>query len=114
MSRVKRGVVSHRKHKKVFRLTKGFQFGRGKNIKQAKEALLHSGQYAFAGRKQRKRDMRKLWIIQLSAALSSEDLSYSQFIHQLQEKNILLDRKILAEIAVKDSDTFQKILAELK
>lgn len=114
MSRVKRGLVSHRRHKKVLNLAKGYQFGRGKNIRQAKEAVLHAGQYAFAGRKQRRRDFRKLWITQVNNALSSQDISYSQFINKLKEKNILLDRKILAELAVKDNDTFKKIVSEVK
>lgn len=112
MARVKRGVTSHKKHKKILKLTKGYKFGRSKLIKQAKEASLHAGQYAFAGRKQRKRDMRKLWIIQMNAALEQEGLSYSKFISQLKAKNILLNRKILAEIAINDPLTFKKIAAE--
>lgn len=114
MSRVKRGLASHKKHKKIFALTKGFQFGRSKNIKQAKEALLHSGQYAFAGRKQRRRDMRKLWITQLNNALDQEGISYSKFLADLKTKNILLNRKMLAEIVINDQETFNKILAEVK
>ncbi|MCL5409965.1 MAG: 50S ribosomal protein L20 [Patescibacteria group bacterium] len=114
MPRVKRGVTSHQKHNKIFKSTKGFQGGRSKLIKQAKEASLHAGQYAFAGRKQRRRNMRKLWITQLGNALTTENISYSQFIHQLKIKNILLDRKILAELAVKDPQIFKQIVAETK
>lgn len=112
MSRVKRGVASHKKHKKLLRLTKGHKGGRSKLIKQARESLLHAGQYAYVGRKQRKRDMRKLWIIQLNAALEQEGLSYSKFMFQLKSKNILLNRKILAELAIKDINTFKQIISQ--
>lgn len=113
MSRIKRGVTSHKKHKKILRLTKGHKFGRSKLIKQAKESLLHSGSYAFAGRKQRKRDMRKLWITQINIALKNEGLSYSKFVAGLKSKNINLDRKILAHLAVKDSDVFNQIISQV-
>lgn len=112
MSRVKRGVVAHRKHKKLLNLAKGYQGHHSKLIKQVKESVLHAGQYAFAGRKQRRRDMRSLWITQMGIALKNEGVSYSKFIAALKAKNILLDRKILSEIAVKDIDTFKKIVSE--
>lgn len=112
MARVKRGVTSHKKHKKLHQLTKGYQGGRSKLIRQAKEASLHAGQYAFAGRKQRRRDLRKLWIIQMNAALKNEGLSYSKFINILKTKNILLNRKMLAEVAVHDLETFKKVISE--
>ncbi|MBI2337683.1 50S ribosomal protein L20 [Candidatus Daviesbacteria bacterium] len=114
MARVKRGVVTHRKHKKVLELTKGHRGGRSKLIKEAKSSLLHAGQYAFAGRKLRKRNMRRLWIIQLGNAVRNEGLSYSKFIAGLRSKKINLDRKILAELAVHNSDDFKKIIAEVK
>ena len=114
MARVKRGVTSHRRHKKLHKLTKGYRGGRGKLVREAKSALLHAGEYAFAGRKRRKRDMRKLWIIQLNAAVRQEGLSYSKFIHGLQMKNIKLDRKILADLAVNHPDDFKKVVAEVK
>lgn len=112
MARVKRGVASHKKHKKLLRLVKGHKGGRSKLIKQARESLLHAGQYAYVGRKQRKRDIRKLWIIQLNAALEQEGLSYSRFMFQLKSKNILLNRKILAELAIKDINTFKQIISQ--
>lgn len=114
MSRVKRGTVSHRKHKKVLELTKGHRGGRSKNIKEAKSSLLHAGAYAFAGRKLRKRDMRALWIVQLGNAVRNEGLSYSKFIAGLKSKNINLDRKILAELAVHHLDDFKKIVAQIR
>lgn len=112
MARVKRGTVTHRKHKKILSLTKGHRGGRSKLIKEATSSLLHAGSYAFAGRKQRKRDMRKLWITQMGIALKNEGLSYSKFISSLKSKNIMLDRKILADLAVNHPDDFKKIIAE--
>ena len=114
MARVKRGVTSHAKHKKVLKLTSGHIGGRSTLIRRAKESLLHSGQYAYEGRKQRKRDMRKLWIIQLGNAVRNEGLSYSKFIASLKAKNINLDRKILADLAVNHPSDFKKILTEVK
>lgn len=112
MSRVKRGPTAHRKHRKVLSLTKGHRGGRSKLIKQARESLLHAGQYAFAGRRQRRRDLRRLWITQLNAALEGEGVSYSKFIAALKDKKILLDRKILAEMAVKDAKTFKEVVSQ--
>lgn len=111
MARIKRGVASHAKHKKIFKLTKGHVGGRSKLIKQAKEAAMHAGRYAFAGRKQRKREMRKLWIVQLGNAVRAEGLNYSGFMNSLKVKNIQLDRKVLAEIAVNHPEDFKKIVA---
>lgn len=112
MARIKRGITSHKKHKKLLRLVKGHKGGRSKLIRQARQSLLHAGAYAYAGRKQRKRDMRRLWIIQVNAALKAEGLSYAKFISALKQKNILLDRKILAELAINDRDTFQQIVTQ--
>ncbi|MBI2020553.1 50S ribosomal protein L20 [Candidatus Daviesbacteria bacterium] len=112
MARVKRGVTSHRRHKKILSLTKGHRDGRSKKIREAKSSLLHAGQYAFAGRKLRKRDMRRLWILQLGNAIRAEGLSYSKFMASLKAKNINLDRKILADLAVNHPEDFKKIVAE--
>lgn len=114
MARVKRGVTSHAKHKKLHELTKGYRGGRSNLVREAKSALLHAGEYAFAGRKLRKRDMRKLWITQLGNAVRNEGLSYSKFINQLKVKEIKLDRKILADLAVNHPDDFKKIVEEVK
>ncbi len=112
MPRVKRGLVSHRRHVKLHELTKGFQGGRSKLIREGKSALLHAGQYAFAGRKQRQRDMRKLWITQMGIALKNEGLSYSKFMATLKAKNIQLNRKMLAELAAHDLPAFKKVISE--
>lgn len=113
MARVKRGVVAHRKHKKVLALTKGHRGGRSKLIREAKSSLLHAGEYAFAGRKLRKRDMRRLWIVQLGNAVRAEGLSYSKFIAGMKKKNINLDRKVLADLAVNHREEFKKIISEV-
>lgn len=112
MARVKRGVTSHKRHKKLLKLTRGHRGGRSTLIKQARESLLHAGQYAFAGRRQRRRDLRRLWIIQLGNALRNEGLSYSKFIASVKAKNINLDRKILADLAVNHPEDFKKIVAK--
>ncbi|MDO8618991.1 MAG: 50S ribosomal protein L20 [Candidatus Daviesbacteria bacterium] len=114
MARVKRGVTSHAKHKKVLELTKGHRGGRSKKIKEAKSSLLHAGSYAYKGRKERKRQMRRLWIIQLGNAVRAEGLSYSTFIAALKTQKIMLDRKVLAEIAVNHLEDFKKIITEVK
>ena len=116
MSRTKTGVTRRKRHKKVLNLTKGFRGTNNRLYKRAKEALLHSGQYAYIGRKLRKRDMRKLWIIRVNAAIKqvSESLNYSRFIKGLKTAKIELNRKMLSEIAVKDFDTFKEILAKVQ
>ncbi len=114
MARVKRGVTSHRRHKKLHELTKGYRGGRSKLVREAKSASLHAGAYAFAGRKNRKRDMRRLWITQLSAAVKMEGLNYSRFISGLKTKEIKLDRKILADLAINNPQTFKEIVSAVK
>lgn len=114
MARVKRGVTSHKRHKKLLDLTKGHRGGRSTLVKRAKESALHAGQYAYAGRRQRRRDMRRLWITQLGNTLKAEGISYSKFIAALKVKNIGLDRKILAELAVNYPSDFKKVLSQVK
>ena len=113
--RVKTGFTRRRHHKKVLARVSGSRLSRGKHFKAAHEADLHAGQYAFHGRKRRKRDLRRLWIIRLNAAvrLYGNDLKYSQFIKILKDKKVALDRKILAHLAVTDPDTFKAILDKL-
>ena len=112
--RVKRGVTSHAKHKKIFRANKGYRMTKRRLIKVAKEAYLHAGEYAYMGRKLRKRDFRNLWIKRISEASKLRDLSYSSFIHKLKEAHIELDRKTLANLVVEDPDVFDAILDEVK
>lgn len=114
MVRVKGGMTTRRRHKKVLKLAKGYWMTRHKQFKKAKEAVLHAGEYAFAGRKLKKRNFRTLWIIRLNAALRHMGLTYSQFINQLKTKKIILDRKILAQIAVEYPTVFKKIVEKVK
>lgn len=114
MTRVKGGLTTRRKHKKVLIMAKGFRMTRHKQIKKAKEALLHAGEYAFQGRKMKKREFRKLWIIRLNASLRSMGLKYSQFIRSLNANKIELDRKILSEIATNHPSVFEKVVEKVK
>lgn len=112
MSRAK--SPRRQRHKKVLKLAKGYRQSRRKRYKTAREAVLHAGQYAYAGRKQRKRQFRTLWIQRLNAAVREEGLTYSTFIHALKDKNINLNRKILADMAINDPESFSKIVERIK
>ncbi|RPD37406.1 50S ribosomal protein L20 [Candidatus Liberibacter solanacearum] len=110
MTRVKRGVVSNAKHKKVLKLAKGF-YGRRKNtIRTAKAAVDRSRQYAYRDRRVKKRDFRSLWIQRINAAVRLYDLNYSQFIDGLQKAGITLDRRTLSELAIEKPGSFEKIV----
>lgn len=111
--RVKTGTVRHRKHKKILKLAKGYRMARHKRYKVAKESVLHAGEYAFAGRKLRKRDFRALWIIRINAALTPFNLSYSRFAALLKKSNIGLNRKILAELALVEPKVFAQIVKKV-
>ena len=114
--RVKTGYTRHRRHKKVLRLTRGMRMTKGRLYKVSKEALLHAGQYAYIGRKRRKRDFRRLWIQRINAGLKTyaENIKYSVFIKMLKDAKIELDRKILADLAVKDPEAFKAVAAVAK
>lgn len=114
MSRVKTGIVTKRRHKKVLKLAKGFWMTRHKQFRKAKEAVLHAGEYAFAGRKMKKREFRKLWIIRLNAAVRQFGITYNAFIHQLKQKKVGLDRKILSRIAVEYPKAFEQLVQKVK
>ena len=114
MPRVKGGPRARQKHKKVLKLAKGYRGSRSKLYKRANEAVIRAGEHAFAGRKKRKRDIRRLWIIRINAALNPHDMSYNKFIQGLKLANISLDRKILAELAVKDPKAFEQVVVKAK
>lgn len=114
MARVKRGIVSRRRHNKLLDLTKGYRGTRSRLVKVAREAALHAGAYAFHGRKLRKRDFRALWIVRIGEAVKQEDMSYSVFINKLKKANIELDRKILSDLVVNDPNTFKHIVSQVK
>ena len=112
MVRVKRGVISRKKHKKLLDQAKGYRGSRSTLIKTAREAVLHAGEYAFHGRKLRKRDFRRLWITRINEALKADGHRYSDFIAKMKEKNIELDRKILSNLVQEDPDTFREIVSQ--
>lgn len=109
MSRVKRGPYPRRRHKRVLEQVEGFSGGRGNHIRQAQHALWKAWQYAFVGRKLRKRDFRRLWIARINAACRENGVSYSRFIASLKQAGLELDRKVLADLAVHDSAAFKKL-----
>lgn len=114
MARVKRGVPAHKKHKKVLKQARGFRGSRSRHYSQAKDALMHAGQYAFVGRRRKKRDFRKLWIARINAAVRAHGMNYSRFIDGLKKAGIELDRKSLSEMAIHDPVAFSQIIALVK
>ncbi len=104
--------VSAIRHRKILKKAKGYKQARSRRIQVAKEAVLHAGAYAYHGRKLKKRDLRSLWITRISASVKNLGVSYSSFIAGLKKEKIEIDRKILAEIAVKDPETFKKVVKE--
>lgn len=114
MARVKRGVTAHAKHKKVYKAAKGF-YGRRKNtIRIAKQAVEKAGQYAFRDRKRRKRTFRALWIQRLNAAVRPFGLTYSRFIDGLSKAGVIVDRKVLSDIAINEPAAFEAIVTKVK
>ena len=114
MTRVKRGKIAAKKRRKILKHTKGFKWGRKSKERAAKEALLHAWTHAFRGRKEKKRDYRALWQTQINAAVRPYGLNYSKFIAGLKKQNIILDRKILADIARNHPLIFEKIVQKAK
>jgi len=112
--RVKTGTVRRAAHKKVLKAAKGFWMSRHKKYKVAHEAVMHSGMYAFKGRKLRRRDMRQVWITRLNAALRPFEVSYSAFIKMMKDKKVELNRKMLSEIAINDNPTFKSVVEFIK
>ena len=114
MSRVKRGVTSHRRHKKILGLTKGHHGQRHRLIKRANESMLHALRYNYVDRRDRKGDFRELWIMRINAASRLHGLTYSRLIHGLKLAGVELDRKSLADIAVTRPDAFQQLAGQAK
>lgn len=114
MARVKRGVTAKARHKKVIKKAKGYYGARRKVFRAAKQAVIKAGQYAYEGRKQRKRQFRSLWVIRINAAANEHGLSYSKFIFGLKRVRIEIDRKILADMAVNDKQAFTAIIEKVK
>ena len=110
MARVKRSVVAHAKHKKILKLAKGYKGARSKVYRVAKQAVIKAGQYAYIGRKQRKRQFRSLWITKINAAARLNNMSYSQFMNQLKKADININRKMLADLAMNNAESFSAIV----
>ena len=113
MTRVKRGTIKNKRRKNILAKTKGFRFGRSSKVAEAKDALKHSGNYSFAHRKDKKADARALWTTRINAAVRPLGISYSRFIDGLKKKNIMLDRKILSDLAGSNPETFQRIIKSI-
>lgn len=114
MSRVKKGVTAHRRHKKVLAQTKGHRASRHLLYRRAHESLLHALSYAYIHRRAKKGDMRRLWISRINAAARANGLSYSQLINNLKNANVELNRKILADMAIKEPQTFTQLVEDTK
>lgn len=114
MARVKRGVIAGRRHKKVLAKAKGYYNARRKIYRVAKQAVIKAGQYAYAGRRIKKRDYRALWVQRINAGARACGLSYSRLINGLKKAGIEIDRKVLADLAVQDMAAFEKVAEQAK
>ena len=110
MTRVKRGVIAHKRREKLLKYAKGFKWGRKSKERLAREALLHAWSHAYVGRKRKKRDFRALWQTRIGAGAKANGISYSRLMAALRKKGVALDRKILAQLAVDHPDVFKKIV----
>jgi large subunit ribosomal protein L20 len=114
MTRVKRGKSARKRRRYLLKYAKGFRWGRKSKYRLAKEAMFHAWTHAYRGRKEKKRNFRQLWQMQINALCRQHGLSYSKFIHALKIKKIELNRKILAQLAQKKPEIFEKIINEIK
>jgi large subunit ribosomal protein L20 len=114
MTRVKGGIVTRRRHKKIIKMTSGQYGSRGRLYRRSNEAMLKSLWYAYRDRRARRRDLRRLWITRINAAARLNGMSYSRFIYAMKQANIELDRKSLADIAVRDPEAFSAIVEAAK
>ena len=114
MARIKGAMMTRKRRKKVLKLAKGYYGAKSKLFKTAKEAVMKSGQYAYIGRRQKKRDFRRLWITRISAAAKLNGMNYSTFMNGLKKAGISLNRKMLAELAVSDAKAFAAIAEKAK
>ncbi len=114
MTRVKKGVNALKTRRNVLKKVKGYRFGRGTKEKQAYEAIMHAGAYAFAHRRDKKGDMRRLAIVRVNAALDAQGISFSKFMGDLKKKGFAINRKVLSEIAAQSPETFNRIVSQVK
>ena len=114
MARIKGALMTRKRRNKMLKLAKGYWGSKSKHFKMAKQAVMKSGNYAFAGRKMKKRDFRKLWITRISAQCKVNDINYSRFMNGLKKAGVTLNRKMLAELAVSDKEAFAKLVETAK
>ena len=114
MARVKGAMMTRKRRNKILKAAKGYWGAKSKHFKMAKQAVMKSGNYAFAGRKMKKRDFRSLWITRISAEAKVNGINYSQMMHGLKKAGIVMNRKMLAELAVSDKEAFAAIVAQAK
>lgn len=114
MARVKRGVLTRRRHKKILKQAKGYYGARSRVFRVAKQAVIKAGQYSYRDRRNKKRTFRSLWIVRINAASRANGISYSQFINGLKKADIALDRRVLADLAVHDKAAFSAIVEKAK
>lgn len=114
MARIKCAVTTRNRRKKILKLAKGYWGAKSKHFKMAKQAVMKSGNYAYIGRRQKKRDFRKLWITRISAACRSNGTTYSKFMNGLKKSGIILNRKMLSEIAIADPESFSSLVSKVK
>ena len=114
MARIKGAVATRKRRKKILKLAKGYFGAKSKHFKMAKQAVMKSGNYAYIGRRQKKRDFRKLWITRISAACKMNGINYSSFINGLKKSGIVLNRKMLSEIAISDPKGFEQLVQKIK
>ena len=114
MARIKGAMMTRKRRKKVLKLAKGYYGAKSKHFKMAKQAVMKSGNYAYIGRKQKKRDFRRLWITRISAACKLNGMNYSTFMNGLKKAGITLNRKVLSEIAISDPAAFTALVEQVK
>ncbi|MDQ1237286.1 MAG: 50S ribosomal protein L20 [Wigglesworthia glossinidia] len=114
MTRVKRGVTAHARHKKILKNSKGYYGARSRSYRSAFQSFIKSGQYAYRDRKNKKRTLRRLWICRINASARKYGMSYSVFMHKIKQSSIYLDRKILSEIAIYDTKVFTNLCEKIK
>ena len=114
MARIKRAMMTRKRRKKTLKMAKGYFGAKSKRFKMAKQAVMKSGNYAYIGRKQKKRDFRRLWITRISAQAKVNGINYSQFMHGLKKSGINLNRKMLSELAITDKEAFANLVETAK
>ncbi len=113
MPRANSSIPRHRRHRKIVKQAKGYYGARSRNFRTAKDAVIRAMRYSYRDRRQRKRQFRRLWIIRINAAARQQGMSYSQFMHALRDRNVELNRKILADMAVNDPEGFEALVKSL-